>query len=91
MKKLLTTFIGGITLMTLIYGCTENNKAKMWGGTETITLDPGKRLMNVTWKDKNGTSLWILTKQDTTKPTTYTFEEKSSFGVMEGKVIIKEQ
>ena len=87
MKKILGIFIGAITLV----GCTENNRVKMWGGTETITLDPGKRLVNVTWKDKNGTSLWILTKQDTTKPSTYTFEEKSSLGVMEGKVIIKEQ
>ena len=91
MRQLLGIFIGAIVLTTMMYGCTENNRVKMWGGTETITLDTGKRLVNVTWKDKNGTSLWILSKQDTTKPSTYTFEEKSSLGVMEGKVIIKEQ
>ena len=87
MKKIFGLFIVAVTLMS----CTDNSRAKIWGGTETITLEPGKRLMNVTWKDKGGTSLWILTKQDTTKPSTYTFEEKSSLGVMEGKVIIKEQ
>jgi hypothetical protein len=92
MKKVLGLMIGGITLMTLLYGCTENNRARVWGGTETIQLESGVRLVNVTWKgDKGSTSLWVLTKKDTTKPSTYSFKEKSSFGVMEGEVIIIEK
>lgn len=89
MKKALL----GIFAITLLASCTENSKARMWGGTETIQLEPGKRLVNITWKssDKTGADLWILTKQDTTKPSTYMFEEKSSFGIMEGKVIIIEK
>jgi hypothetical protein len=87
MKK---TFLLLLVIGTLV-SCTDNSKVKTWGGTETITLEPGKRLINVTWKDRTGTSLWILTKQDTTKPSTFTFEEKSSLGIMEGKLIIKEQ
>lgn len=73
--------------------CTDNSRARVWGGTETITLEPGVRLVNITWKggEKSTTSLWLLTKKDTTKPSTYSFKEKSSFGVMEGEVIIKEQ
>ena len=79
--------------IVLLASCTQNNRARLWGGTETIQLDPGKRLVNITWKstDKSGTDLWILTKQDTTKPSTYLFEEKSSFGIMEGKVVIIEK
>ena len=88
MKKILGIFIGTITLM----GCTENEMARNFGGTETIDLPKGRRLVNITWKgEKGAANLWVLTKEDTTKPTTYFFEEKSGFGVMEGKVIINEQ
>jgi hypothetical protein len=80
-----------LLVVVMLFSCTDNSKVKTWGGTGIITLEPGKRLINVTWKDRSGTSLWILTKQDTTKPSTFTFEEKSSLGIMEGKLIIKEQ
>ncbi len=89
MKKVLGRFIIVITLMTLIYGCTDNTRARVWGGTETIHLDEGVRLVNLTWKE--GSSLWILTKKDTTKASTYSFSEKSNLGVMEGQVIIIEK
>lgn len=90
MKKLLlllTFIVIGFT------SCTDNARVRTWGGTETINLEPGVRLVNITWKggEKTTTSLWILTKKDTTKPSTYSFKEKSSLGVMEGEVIIKEQ
>lgn len=89
MKKLIALLVLAITFTS----CTENQMAKNFGGTETIQLEAGKRLVNITWKsnDKVSSSLWILTKMDTTKPNTYTFEEKSSFGIMEGKVIIIEK
>lgn len=89
MKQVFGIFIVGVVLMTTLYGCTENTRARVYGGTQTIELEPGKRLVNVTWKE--GSDLWILTKVDTTKPTTYQFQEKSNMGVWEGKVIIKEQ
>lgn len=88
MKKVLTLLVIAVALVS----CTQNQMAKNFGGTETITLEPGKRLVNVTWKgDKGSANLWILTKQDTTKPTTYSFKEKSDAGILEGEVIIKEQ
>ena len=76
-----------------MYGCTENQMAKNFGGTETITLEPGKRLVNITWKGGEGiANLWILTKVDPeTKPTTYSFKEKSGGGLLEGEVIIIEK
>lgn len=85
MKKILVGLLG----IVMLASCTENTRARVYGGTQTIELEPGKRLVNVTWKE--GSDLWILTKVDTTKPTTYQFQEKSNMGVWEGSVIIKEQ
>ena len=87
MKKVLL----GLLVITTITSCTQNNNARLWGGEETIHLETGERLINVTWKGKYDSDLWILTKQDTTKPTTYSFKEKSNFGVMDGEVIIIEK
>jgi hypothetical protein len=86
MKKLFIIAIAAISLVS----CTENQRARSFGGTEVINLDAGTRVVNVTWKGKDA-SLWILTKKDTTKATTYYFTEKSGFGVMEGQVIINEK
>ena len=74
--------------------CTENTKAKMFGGTMTINLPHGQRLINATWKSgKNGSDLWYLTEpMDTAqKPRKLTFHEKSDMGVWEGTVIFVEQ
>lgn len=84
MKQLIALLV----LVITITSCTSNSRARHWGGTETINLNSDQRVVNVTWKE-NG--LWVLTRTDSTKPTTYTFEEKSSFGLMEGKVIIIEK
>lgn len=89
MRQLLGIFIGAIVITFMLYGCTENTRARNWGGTETITLEKGTRVITVTWKD--GADLWILTKKDTTKPSTYEFTEKSNIGMLQGKVIISEQ
>lgn len=78
-----------VLILTLfLASCTSNERARLYGGTERITLDSGQRLVNVTWKD---TDLWILTRKDSSKPTTYSFKEKSSFGAMEGEIIIEEK
>lgn len=84
MKKVLV--ILGLIALT---SCTEQNMAKSWGGTAHIDLEPGERLVNVTWKE---TSLWYLTKQDPNQaPTTYQFKEQSSWNIKSGVVIIKEK
>jgi hypothetical protein len=87
MKKTLLT----LTLMVSLLSCTQNQMARQFGGTEVINLNQGDRLVNVTWKGKEGTDLWILTKKDTTAPTQYSFKEKSNFGIMEGEIIIIEK
>jgi len=86
MKKLLVLAVIVAGLFTV--SCTENIRARHWGGTENIQLESGNRVVNVTWKEGN---VWILTKQDaTTKPTVYTFAEKSNWGVMQGSIVIVE-
>ena len=80
MKKILLT----LSLITLLYSCTDNQRAKNFGGTEEIQLKPNEVVLNVTWKE---TQMWICTK-DTTTGIVY-FREKSNWGVLEGTVILK--
>jgi hypothetical protein len=69
--------------------CTSNTRARMWGGEQDITLPSGQRVVNVTWKQND---VWILTRTDTTtKPSTYTFAEKSNWGLLEGQINLIEQ
>lgn len=80
-----------LIVMTLAaVGCTENQRAKSFGGTATVNLPAGKKLVNATWKE---TSLWYLTRpmRADEKAETYEFAENSNFGVIEGKVIFVEQ
>lgn len=80
MKKLFVLLVGVVALAS----CTENERARRFGGTEEVTLKPNEIVLNVTWKQNE---MWICT-QDTTTGVTY-FREKSSWGVMEGTVILK--
>ncbi len=75
--------------LTSLIGCTENKRAKSYGGTAELTLPAGQKLVNVTWKDSN---LWYLTRPMTSSDSAviYSFHEESSFGVWEGTYIIKE-
>ena len=83
MKKVIL-FLFAITALA---SCTQNQRAKNFGGTATYNLPTGERFVNATWKENN---LWIVTKRDTAKPITYTMTEQSNFGVMQGKVVIIE-
>ncbi len=74
--------IVAITLLALT-SCTDNVRARRWGGSETIKLEPQEKFINITWKE---TSLWIIS-QDTITGIYYA-REKSSLGILEGKVII---
>ena len=80
MKKL-SVLLSAVAVFT---SCTENQRAKQWGGTEEISLNKNEIVLNVTWKE---TEMWICTK-DTTTGITY-FREKSNWGMMEGTVILK--
>lgn len=80
MKKLFVLALGIVALTS----CTENERARRFGGTEEVTLKPNEVVLNVTWKQNE---MWICTK-DTVSGVVY-FREKSAWGVMEGTVILK--
>lgn len=88
MKKFIT-FILALVAVVAFSSCTENLRARTYGGTTTIDLDPGQKLLEVTWKE---TSIWYLTEpmEPGYEPKTKVFQEDSRFGVMEGKVIFVE-
>lgn len=78
-----------LLLLVLLTSCTDNEKARNFGGTEKIQLPKGQRLVTATWKKDD---LWYLTEPmpENYLPQTREFIEKSSFGVWEGKVIFLE-
>jgi len=78
--------VAGLSMVS----CTPNTQTKVFGGTMTIKLPPGQKLVNVTWKDNN--SLWYLTRpaRADEPAETSTFKEDSSLGIIEGKVIFVE-
>jgi hypothetical protein len=84
MKKILY-----VLPLLVLFGCTENERAKSWGGNTNLDLPKGQKLVNVTWKE---TQLWYLTRpmKSDDIAETYVFHESSNYGVMEGSVTIIE-
>ena len=76
-------FILAVAIISLA-SCTANERARNYGGTETVDIPEGRILINCTWKQDD---LWVLTK-DTTTGKMY-FNEKSSWGIMEGEINFK--
>lgn len=64
--------------------------SREYGGTITIKLQPGEKLIEATWKD-NG-NIWYLTEPMDSDyvPKTKTFKESSVFELLEGTVIFIE-
>ena len=79
-----------ITTLLLLSSCTSNERTRLYGGTQAMTLPPCTKLVNITWKEAN---LWYLTRRmrpDET-PEFWTFDETSSFGVLNATITIQEQ
>jgi len=76
-------FLFAIILTVTLFSCTENTRVKNFGGTGTINLPKGRKLVNVTWKENQ---VWYLTRQMHSEDVaeTYQFQEESSWGVIEG-------
>jgi hypothetical protein len=83
MKKIV--FFASVFAVIGFTSCTQQERAKSFGGKITINLPAGQELVNATWKNSD---LWYLTKQSdsTFNPAVYTFKESSNFGMMEGEV-----
>lgn len=88
MKKLIGVFAALLVAATF-FSCTQNQRAKAWGGEADYDLECGQKLIEVTWK---GDQMWMLTRpmREDESAETYSFVEESSFGLMEGTVTIKE-
>ena len=84
MKKQILKISFLLLTAVALTSCTENSRAKNWGGTEEISLKENEVLVNMTWKGEN---LWVQTT-DTTTGISY-FREKSSWGWIEGEIVIK--
>jgi hypothetical protein len=86
MKKVFLIMFLAIGMMS----CTKQDIAKNYGGTYTVELPKGKKLINATWKDSE---LWFLTRdrRSNETPETYQFKEDSNWDVLEGTVLIVEQ
>lgn len=78
-----------ILVVLLLSGCTGNQWAKTYGGTETITVPKGQKVFDVTWK---GEDIWYATRpfREGEVPETSTFRAKTNFGILEGSVIFEE-
>lgn len=85
MKKLIILF----TIIVICSGCSKNKLAVAFGGTMTIVLPKGEKLMSATWR---GDNLYYLTEPmpKEYKPKTKIFREKSSFGIAESVIKFKE-
>jgi hypothetical protein len=89
MMKAVMKFAIIIIASIMFTGCTSNERAKNLGGTMTIELNSGEKLIDVTWKEN---SLWYMTKpmKEGDVAETYTFRENSPYGIIQGTVIFVE-
>jgi hypothetical protein len=93
MRKTLSIILLVVVFFVWLWGfsgCTEQQRAKKFGGTAKIELKSGEKLVVLTWKDSD---LWILTRPMRTSELAevYEFSESSSYGIIQGKIIIVEK
>lgn len=82
MKKLILALAFVAIMFT---SCTEQSRARQFGGDSTIRLAPGEKLVMATFKDNN---VWYLVEPmpEGYIPQTRVLKESSSWGVLQGTV-----
>lgn len=89
MKKFLVTVIVSIVIVFSFLSCTENQRARTFGGTAIVNVEPGKKVIMATWKNED--LFYLVEDMDSDYvPHEKTLIESSSFGVIESKVVFKE-
>lgn len=86
MKKIILALAILITIgLTSCNYCTRN-----FGGYTEVRLEPGEKLVEVTWKES---SIWYLVEpmEDDYVPKTKVFKENSNTGMLEGTVTFIER
>ena len=89
-KRLLATLLLAITMM-MVSGCQQTTR--QFGGTSTIDLPPGKRLVPYTVQWEGTThDIWYLVEDAPADyvPKTYEFKESSNIGALQGEVVFVE-
>jgi len=78
-----------LTLLLSLLACTDNQRTKVFGGTMTVQVPCDQVVFDVTWK---GESFWYATQPAGVgwHPEKKRFVEHSSFGVVEGEVVLVE-
>ena len=90
MKKSVGILLLVAAMVAPMFGCTQQQRAKSFGGNMDLFLPKGEKLVNITWKMDH---LWYLTKKMSPNdmPETYEFVESSNFGVLNGKITVHEE
>lgn len=75
-----------VLCVIILCSCTANERARQYGGTQTIEVPKGYKVIEATWKD--GSELWYLMEpmEDNYVPNTKIFQESSKYGIIEGTV-----
>ena len=89
MKKILGFFAIIATTVMMLSMTSCQSCTRHTGGTTTINLEKGEKLVEATWKDDN---IWYLVEpmEEGYAPKTKVFKESSNLGIIEGKVIFVE-
>lgn len=76
-----------LSILSILFlsNCSENQRAKKFGGVMTINLPPNTKFVSATWKESE---LWYIyrSRKSGESPETTIMREDSSFGLVEGTV-----
>jgi len=77
------------TLAAALGSCSEQERARSYGGTAAIDLPPCTKLVNMTWKESD---LWVLSRPIRSGEVAeqYEFVESHVYGMKAGKITIRE-
>lgn len=89
MKKFFGICIVCLAFILSFSSCTENQRARTFGGIAIIEVEKGQKVMMATWKNND---LFYMTEEmePDYRPHDKTLVESSSFGIIESKVVFKE-
>jgi hypothetical protein len=78
-----------IALVLTLIACTDNQRTKAFGGSMSVQIPCDQQVFDVTWK---GEDLWYATQPagQGWRPETKRFAEYSSYGMIQGEVILTE-
>ena len=88
MRKMKVLLLALITMLA-ISACTENQRARSFGGTLKVQVEPGYKVTMATWK---GEDLFYMMEEmePTYVPKKKVLKEDATWGVIESKVVFIE-